>query len=67
VAVTTPISGENVLEHAIDYVGQEWLSGIGGVDDWFISALTGSSLTLLARASYRRLALTQRRIYWRSA
>ena len=28
-----PFSGAQVLAHAIEYVGQEWLSGVGRVPD----------------------------------
>jgi len=57
------ISGEDVLERAIENVGQEWLEGIGGVYDWFVGALTGSpaeNLATGARDRWRQRSAEQR-------
>jgi hypothetical protein len=57
------ISGEDVLERAIEDVGQEWLEGIAGVYDWFVGALTGSpgeNLASGARDRWRQRIAEQR-------
>jgi hypothetical protein len=57
------ISGNNILEQAIEDVGLEWLSGIGGVYDWFISALAGSpclDLATNARDGWRQRVASRR-------
>jgi hypothetical protein len=57
------ISGEDFLGQAIQYVGRECLSGIGGFYDWFLSALTGSpneNLASGARDRWRRRVAEQR-------